>query len=288
MSRGVLPRWLCGLALIAACGKADDADPREAAGRIAEVQAPIVHDRAVATRGDVGAIDGDAGAAGLARAVAGADGAHYRVRVPAAAASIEGHIAGGAPRDTSIVPTHDMGVCEPFSEALVPSREGGVGLALVWLEGVREGPRDTTARRVTLSLDGCRLAPRVVLLGAGGTLLVRSGDAMPSRLQFTRAGARSHVATVSFSDAGQIVPVSEPGTAPGVLVVTDDLHPWVRAWVAVTPHPFVAITGPDGRFRFDGVPPGRYRLVAWHEHLGTRAMAVRVDGGVTARVDLRF
>jgi len=284
----VLPQWLCGLVLLAACGKSGDADPREASGRIAEVQAPITRDRAQAATGRAGATDGDEGPAGLARAAGGADGTQYRVRVAAAAASIEGHITGGAPRDTSIVPTHDLGVCEPFSEALVPSREGGVGLTLVWLEGVREGPRDTTARRVSLSLDGCRLAPRLMLLGVGGTLLVRSGDAMLSRLQFTRAGTRAHVATVSFSDAGQIVPVSEPGAAPGVLAVTDDLHPWVRAWVVVTPHPFVAITGPDGRFRFDGVPAGRYRLVAWHEHLGTRAMAVRVDAGVIARVDLHF
>lgn len=284
--------WLIVSPIASLIACSDDRGARDAdsarAGRIAEVEAPIARDRARVATGETPAMTGEAAAAGLARAAGGATGATYTVRALTTVGAIEGHVTGGAPRDTSIVPTHDLGTCEPFTQSLVPSTQGGAGNALVWLEGVSAGPRDTTPKRVTMTLDGCRLAPRLLLLGQGGTLIVHGRDAMLSRLQFTRAGSRASVATVLLSDAGQVVPVSELGRAPGLIAVHDDRHPWVRGWIAVTPHPYVAITRADGRFRFDGVPPGRYRLIVWHERLGTRATPVRIESAITARVELKF
>jgi hypothetical protein len=39
----------------------------------------------------------------------------------------------------------------------------------------------------------------------------------------------------------------------------------MRAYAGVLPHPFFAVTGPEGKFEIKGVPPGTYTLVAWHE-----------------------
>lgn len=282
--------WLTSAALFLACGgdRAARAVDSASAGRIAEVEAPIARDRARVATDEAPPMTGEAAAAGLARAGGGVNGATYTVRPQTTSGAIDGRVTGAAPRDTSIVPTHDLGTCEPFTQSLVPSTQGGAGNALVWLEGVSAGPRDTTPKRVTMTLDGCRLAPRLLLLGQGGTLIVHGRDAMLSRLQFTRAGSRASVATVLLSDAGQVVPVSELGRSPGLIAVHDDRHPWVRGWIAVTPHPFVAVTTADGRFQFVGVPPGRYRLVVWHERLGTRSSSVRVESSITARVDLAY
>lgn len=230
----------------------------------------------------------DTSAASIARAAGGSDGRQYTVRTVPTPGVIIGTIDGGAPRDTSIMPTHDLGVCRPFSESIVPSRNGGVGNAVVWLMGIAEGPRDDAPRRVKLTLDGCRLDPRVQRVAQGGTVMVSGRDAMMSRLKFFGAGEVATRATVLLSDAGQIVPTSAVTASPSLVEVRDDMHPWVRAWLVVAPHPFVAVTDADGTFRFDGVPPGRYTMVVWHERLGVKRSRVRVDAAVQTLVDVRY
>jgi hypothetical protein len=42
-------------------------------------------------------------------------------------------------------------------------------------------------------------------------------------------------------------------------------HPWMKSYVAVSKHPFFAITAEDGSYTIKGVPPGKYTVVAWHE-----------------------
>ena len=276
---------LCVMALAgtAACGEA--ANGGEGA-RIADVATePSTTSGGTS---DHAAANVNSGGAVLARAAGGSSGTEYTVATVPTPGVIIGHVGGGEPRDTSITPTHDLGVCRPFSESIVPSRNGGVGNAVVWLMGVGGGPRDNAPRRVKLTLDGCRLDPRVQRVARGSTIMISGRDAMMSRLQFTAAGESSPRTTVLLSDAGQMVPTSAASAAPGLVQVTDDMHPWVRAWLVVAPHPFVAVTDADGQFRFDGVPPGRYTLMTWHERFGVKKSTVRVDGAVQTKVEVEY
>ena len=43
---------------------------------------------------------------------------------------------------------------------------------------------------------------------------------------------------------------------PEIVPFKCDVHPWMRAWVAVVPHPFFAVTGADGRYEIRGLPAG--------------------------------
>ncbi len=268
------------LAALVGCEESRATD--EANGRIADVEVTPGADHATAVVRDSGVLS-------LARAAGGADGLRYTVSAPDSSGFIVGKIGGGAPRDTSITPTHDLSVCRPFTQSLVPSRDGGVGNSVVWLVGVATGPRDDAPRRVRVLLDGCRLDPRVQRVVAGGTVMLTSRDAMMTRLQFIDVGGVSASrGTVLFNDAGQVVPTSDAAKVPGLVQIRDDLHPWVRAYLAVTPHPFVAVTAADGAFRFDNVPPGSYTLVVWHERFGTKQQRVRVDAHVETRVELTY
>jgi hypothetical protein len=42
-------------------------------------------------------------------------------------------------------------------------------------------------------------------------------------------------------------------------------HVWMNAEMLVVPHPYYAITDPEGSFRLTNVPAGEYEIEAWHE-----------------------
>jgi hypothetical protein len=213
--------------------------------------------------------------------------------------------ADALPPDTLVRPTHDAPTCGAVPDAPFVGTRDGVGDAVAWLVGVRRGPADSSSRRVSIALAGCQIQPRISRAPLGATLLVRSADAIDARLRFldvmdelpsrtggdTTPAARVVTPTapralVPLFDAGAVVPLTAVTSAPGLVEIRDDRHPWVRGWIAVAPHPFVGISDPLGRITFDHVPTGRYVLMTWHERLGTVATDVRVERGVETRVTI--
>lgn len=68
----------------------------------------------------------------------------------------------------------------------------------------------------------------------------------------------------------------------GSAVMLCNVHPEMEAFVVVVPTPYFAKTGPDGKFRIEGVPAGTYSVQIWHEKLKGQAAPVTVAGEGTA------
>ncbi len=70
----------------------------------------------------------------------------------------------------------------------------------------------------------------------------------------------------------------------GVHVVLCHIHPEMVAYVVVTRAPFGTVTGSDGTFTLEAVPPGRYRLSIWHPRRSRDTMTIEVtvpEGGLS-------
>jgi plastocyanin len=52
---------------------------------------------------------------------------------------------------------------------------------------------------------------------------------------------------------------------PGIVRVFCEIHSHMSAFILVFAHRYFAVTGDDGRYRIDAVPPGSYTLVVWNE-----------------------
>ncbi|MFO0972630.1 MAG: carboxypeptidase regulatory-like domain-containing protein [Phycisphaerae bacterium] len=72
---------------------------------------------------------------------------------------------------------------------------------------------------------------------------------------------------------------------PGLVELRCNVHDWMRAYVYVVPHPYYAVTGADGTFTLENVPPGKYDLVVWQEFLGEQTFAVELTPEGTATVE---
>lgn len=74
-------------------------------------------------------------------------------------------------------------------------------------------------------------------------------------------------------------------TRPGLVKVFCHIHSDMSASIMVFDHPFYTAPGGDGSYSLDSVPPGKYRLIAWHERIGESVRPLDVTAGGTARAD---
>ncbi|MGH9443192.1 MAG: cupredoxin domain-containing protein [Thermoanaerobaculia bacterium] len=65
--------------------------------------------------------------------------------------------------------------------------------------------------------------------------------------------------------------------SPGLVRVYCNIHPQMIGFIRVVDSSFFTVTGPDGRFDFDGVPDGERTLKAWCDEGGETSAVVHVS-----------
>jgi hypothetical protein len=214
----------------------------------------------------------------------------YKIAPVATPGAIAGTVdfEGTAPVAEVIRPSVDQKVCGNTiiakNVALAGTRVGG---AVVWLTDIRAGKAFSLVRRFDLTNDSCTLDPFVQVMPTNGTLNVGNDDRALQTNRFINVGTGQVVAVAPFNDDGEVVPVDR-FTVPAEIEVVSEQHPWTHAWMAVLDHPYYAQTAANGTFSIDGVPPGRYRIRAWHPSLGFVDDSVTVAAGQQASVAFRI
>jgi plastocyanin len=151
------------------------------------------------------------------------------------------------------------GTTVPF-EALSLSSDKGVRDTVVYLEGVERGKRATD---LVIDNAKCIFVPHVGAVMAGAKVRVRNSDGV---LHNTHGIAdRQTVFNIALPIRDQVVDITARVKKAAVLEVLCDAHTHMRGWLVVRDNPYFGVTDASGRYRIDEVPPGRYRLTAWHE-----------------------
>jgi len=166
------------------------------------------------------------------------------------------------------------------------SATGEVESAVVLLEG--EALPKGSPEQVVAILDnrGCEFLPRVQVAQPLATLEVRNSDPiLHSAHAYLQDGRTAfHVALPHFRDRTRTqLPQA------GLLRIECDVgHTWMRAYILISSSPFSAVTGGEGTFEIRGIPPGWYRLLAWHEAFGTIERELTVTEGEHSSLTLVF
>ena len=130
---------------------------------------------------------------------------------------------------------------------------------------------------------GCVFKPHVVVMPAEGTLTIQNSDEVIHNVHTTPELNRE--TNDSVSPKGK---TSKKFDEPERIPVRCDVHTWMRAWIVVAGNPYFHVTGEDGTFKLDQVPPGKYTINVWHEKLGEQKKEVTVEAGADARVEFTF
>src|SRR6266446_1826532 len=83
-------------------------------------------------------------------------------------------------------------------------------------------------------------------------------------------------------------PLSESFARPEFISVKCNIHPWMHAYFAVLKTSHYAVTGDNGAFSLNNLPPGKYTITAWHETLGTQTQEVTITGSETVPLNFVF
>jgi plastocyanin len=202
-------------------------------------------------------------------------------------ATIKGKVVfvGSVPAPKKVDITIDQYVCGTAKDAgdLMLSPQKELRNAVVWLENPpASAASPALAEKVEMDQNGCVFIPRVVVVPAGGTVDFLNSDRLLHNIHaspkfngsFNRTQPKSRTIPITFDK-------------PEIVRINCELHSWMTGWVVVAAHPFYAITGADGQFTFDNLPPGQYKLQVWHERLGTVPANVAV-GDQQARVTVEM
>jgi len=140
----------------------------------------------------------------------------------------------------------------------------------------------------TLDQNGCHYKPHVLGVVVNEPISITNSDPTQHNVHFTPKGNPDW----NQGQANGAPPLQHKLARAEVMVpVKCNQHPWMKAYVAVSKHPFFAITAEDGSYSIKGVPPGKYTVVAWHEGgaNGTeQKMEVTVAASGAGKADFAF
>lgn len=192
----------------------------------------------------------------------------------ATAGNITGKVtlAGTPPPEKEITPLKDDATCgklhpgaAPMTKFFVVGPNKELADVVVVLKGDGLSGKSTGAAAAPAVLDqkGCEYIPQILAVQTGQKITVKNSDPVMHNVHTTPT-APGNKEENKGQGAGAADLIFSVPAAENFLRFKCDVHPWMFAWVTVVDHPYFAVTGADGAFTIKDVPPGKYKLVAYH------------------------
>lgn len=200
---------------------------------------------------------------------------------------------------------YDMKLCgsEPRKiEAVELGQDGGLKNSVVYLKNITTGkPFNLPGTPPTLAQARCRYEPHVQVVPLMTSIRITNDDQILHSVHaFQYEYGRKFViypnsitypANTLFNVA--MVPTHkemyEQLNTPGIVkFICDAGHYWMTAYAVVASNPYFVKVNDDGTYVLEDVPPGKYKLVSWHEYFGTQEQDIVVKENQPTTVDFTY
>lgn len=176
-----------------------------------------------------------------------------------------------------------------FLKEVTVGRDGGLKDVVVVVEGIQSGkPFTFTDAQVEANI--CQFLPFVTVVSDKRQLTVTNRDPVSHDIQgyaYDEAGVdivlhRSSLKASGTTDVVQLV------KGRRIFTMQCGRHPYMQNWGYAIDNPYYAVTNSDGSFSIGDLPPGTYRIKAWHPILDVQEREVTVKPNDTVTLDLLF
>jgi plastocyanin len=175
---------------------------------------------------------------------------------------------------------------EPVYDQSLLVQDGHLANAVVWIkEGLQGWVFAPPDQPVVIDQQGCVYVPHVAAAMVGQPVEFRNSDREAHNVHGHPKVVPAWNFLLSRPGASQTLSFDKPEVA---IPIGCDIHPWMRAYLAILDNPYFAVSPSSGVVRLAQVPPGRYVLAAWHEKLGTKEQPVTLEARGAATVQFRF
>jgi plastocyanin len=144
---------------------------------------------------------------------------------------------------------------------------------------------------VVIDQKGCRYTPHVVGVMVGQAVRFTNSDPTMHNIHMLPTVQGNQAVDISQPPSGGAsTPENEQTfrSAELMIPVRCNNHPWMQAFINVSPNPFFAVSDASGKYVIHGLPPGTYTIVADQETLGQQTATVTVAAKQTATQDFTY
>jgi len=150
----------------------------------------------------------------------------------------------------------------------------GVRWVFVWLLDDKGNPLPAGAgaaapeKKAKLDQPCCMFEPRVQALRKGQVLEVVNSASIAHNVNWAGGGAAQDNGNVILPAGGKHEITGFKPTKSAPVLISCNIHGWMKGYVRIFDHPYYAVTDKEGMFEIKGVPAGTWNMVVWHEGAG--------------------
>ena len=165
------------------------------------------------------------------------------------------------------------------------SPDGGLKDVVVTLKHVDAG-KPFNKEPINITAENCKFLPDVNVIRQGESFKIDNIDAV------------MHNSQVYQKERGKIllnIPIPAEEVSDGkitfkrkykIMQMICGMHEFMQTWGYRVQNPYYAQTKIDGNFKIDNIPPGEYKVTAWHYLIKRQSQMVKIAAGET--FDLNF
>ena len=217
-------------------------------------------------------------------------GAPQNISQPPAAAggSVKGSVKfnGVPPEPKNEIPNSSHPDCKhkqvTADDLIVDKNTKGIKDAIIRILDVKAPPPEKPFSDVEIDQKNCRFSPHALVTPPGANLHVLNPDSISHNVHMTPLDAVNIPLNRMMTTTEQRLTVkgSKYLVEPEIIKIQCDIHPWMNGWLVVHDPRFAYVTGIDGSFEIQNVPPGKYKVSVFHS-LGEQIVDIEIQAGAT-------